>query len=1111
MSEKNKGSREMSWNAVLTGGPGGNGAEAGMELPLKKFLDALKGQDGKLDLDDPDVLRKIRQRAYTVAEKTEEAQLANQADAEKLKNEATTLAHLLPEFRREDIIVDEHSREFRLADMAGLLGGTSEETRRVDLEDLAEATGDNTEEDLDTWQTEVSERLDATVLEDGEKPVEEDSESASQNYLLNVGPERSGTAKEEEGRPVSDSMIEESRKVREEDETRKTIIHGEKPQADAKPKARGLGTGERQGLGLKGTMVRKTPEEEFFGEPLENPAETFQLEEGKSRALAGMGKGKAPEDGRTDTILEKRDLGDIIREGLAEGIRITQTGEKPLSEDTIRRMEEDSGRRLTRDELGETVLQEPGDETADLGRTEDFRPYGDIFYAMKKVFRESGEREAIGFEESLEKAIELAEGIAAETDSVSEEDATAMSSELRRVNRLRRFKREFVDIQKDKKEPKKSLNQYKLWLTREKSRYEEILKINWERGEKKIPDAFRILGMSPGEYSRKATLRVCEAFLNGKDLDTREEEKVGKLKELLETRENSIEEERNAELAYEMLVGKATEYQRELSEKRETKIDEMDEKLGKMNISLAEFEGKKKEIINVLKLVYLANRSTEKRYKAINQPEVKEALMELESDYRERKKWMGLIVNILSRDDDGFRELWEKAKAGADKEIFPENKLIKQKETGESKKPGPVASGIGNAIKMAAGAGILAAGMWLNQQGIINLGNQENVVEKEQAAEVEVAEMQETPPGKTLETKRVEKEPREEPSEPAEKAEKEQPEKIIKETGEKAEEIVEGAEEVEVKPLTKAERMELLWEQLDEYCQEEHGLLVNGEMLRKAYRSIESQLDGSVMPDEKKWAEHMLKVKFPNSYYELAVLSDLWRSAKSLEAPVAYAVGMKMAIVMGHAAGRPKFWGNLSKMVNKGEIALEKDSFLGTMQKKIKTVQMKRCTAASFENDIERRMKEIKEEALEKGMTENEFESGVKKAFGRKTWRVMKKYEKKRGEAQHERRKDICRTVHPDSTGRNAIRRAIKNLKTWKIKRRLKKQNGEESEEAKYQRGNDRKGPKASEVCRGLDGMEYVRCAHREGKKDRGEKKFHAPKKKESGGKTSGPRMRARF
>ncbi len=1106
MSEKNKGPREMSWGAVLTGDPGGNRSEAGMELSLKEFLDNFRGPDGKLNLDDPAALRKIRERAYDTAERAEEAQLDKRADAEALKNEATTLAHLLPEYRGEHKNYDENSREFRLADMAGLLGGTSEETRRVDLGDLAEATGGQAEEELDTWQKEVSERLDAKVLEGGEEPVGEDSESASENYLMNVGPGRSGSAGEEEVRPVSDSMIEESRKVEgEEGIGHKTAIHGKIHPEEPSKKARGLGTGEERGAGLGETRLRRTPEEEFFGGSLENPTETVQLRAGRSRELAGMGEGKPPEDGRKDTILGEKNLAGVVREGLAAGMEITQAGRKPLSEDTIRRMEEDSGRRLTPDEVGETLLQEPGEATADLGKTEDFRPYGDIYYAMKKVFRESGEKEAVGFEENLERAIELAEGIAAKTDSVSEEDPTAMSHELRRVNRLRKFKREFVDTHKGNKEPDKSLNQYTLWLSREKSRYENILEISWDKGEKKVPDVFRILGMSPGEYSRKATLRVCEAFLNGRDLDKREEKKVSKLKKLLETREDSIEEERKAELAYEMLVGKATEYQRKLSERREATIEDIDAKLGKMNITLGEFEGKKKEIINVLKMVYLANRSTEQKYNAIKQPEVKEALMELEGDYRERKKWIGLIVNILSRNDEEFRDLWEEAKAGADKELFPVNKLARQKEkTGKKRSAGPVASGIGSAIKMAAGAGILAAGMWLNQQGIINIGKQETAVEQDHAAEV----IEEKAPVK----KKVKTKQEVEPTEPDKEAEEGQPEEIIEDAGEEAGDLVEGAEEVEARPLTKAERMELLWEQLDEYCQEEHGLLVNGEMLREAYRSIEGQLDGTILPNETKWAEHMLKAKFPNSYYELAVLSDLWRSARALEAPVAYAVGMKMATIMGHAAGRPKFWGNLSKMVNKGEIALEKDSFLGTMQKRIKTAQMKRCTAASFENDIEGRMKEIKDKALENGMKEEEFEKGVKNAFGKKSWRVLKKYEKKKGEAQHERRKDICRTVHPDSTGPNAIQRAIKNLRTWKIRRMLRKQNGEESgEEAKYQRGNDRKGPKASEVCRGLDGMEYVRCVHREGKKDKGEKKFHKPKKKGAGGKASGPRMRARF
>ena len=383
MSEKKKGSGKMSWGTILTGDPGGDGA--GMDIPLNEFLNRLRGQDGKLDLEDDDVVKAIRARAYEVAARAEEAQLKNRPEAEELTNEATVLALRLPEYSGGGGNFDENSRAFRLADIAGVLGGSSEETRRVDLGDLAAATGGN-EEDLDRWQKEVSERLDAGALETDEEPKGEKSGSASEDYLLNVGPQRG----EGEGRPVSDSMIESAEGIGGgEDDASKTVMRGEISPVKPKRKAIGLGTGGEQGAGLMETRIRESPEKKFFGGPLEKPTGTVQLQAGGSRPLAGMGAGKPPESGRTDTILGKKDIAAIVQEGLEEGMEITQTRGRPLSEDTIRKIEEDSGRRLTSEEVGETLLQEPGAETADLGKTDDFRPYGDIFYAVNQGKKKS--------------------------------------------------------------------------------------------------------------------------------------------------------------------------------------------------------------------------------------------------------------------------------------------------------------------------------------------------------------------------------------------------------------------------------------------------------------------------------------------------------------------------------------------------------------------------------------------------------------------------------------------------------------------------------------------------------------------------------------------------
>ncbi|MCP4647663.1 MAG: hypothetical protein GY852_08010 [bacterium] len=688
--------------------------------------------------------------------------------------------------------------------------------------------------------------------------------------------------------------------------------------------------------------------------------------------------------------------------------------------------------------------------TMDMEAFGDFAKYGNVFYIMEQVFRESGVKkdDVNDFEADLEEAIGLAEEITSKVETVYDGDLTGISPEMRRVQRLRAFRKEFVDVGEEKEEPKESLNAYRVWLEAKKAEYGEI------------EDVFDILEISPGEYSRMGILRMCDVYLESDGLAEIQKKKVEKLRGMLEAKqsEGDVDEfaaERNAELMYEMVVGFGTKRNRELRKGQVESIMQMESDLLTAKISANRFKEKKDEMIETLTKLYVITRRKEVKQDAVmtGVPELKELLMALEPDYRERQKYMKLLFQALAQDGAIGTSLFKTAKERAEKELGKTESGVRPTVAMQApygrKEAGPVAKGIGNLITMTAGAAILAGGLWLGQNGITLPFGQSGQPENVNSADVEDATEDGDSEGRlpagvadvdaNVESDSEKKgtvEGRVLTDTGMDFTQKAPVEPEVEETEEEMDEPVEPVESQ--KPLlTKEERMAELWKQVDAFSANEQGLLVSGEMLRAAYKSIEKDLDGSVLPKDYNWAKKMLGTKFPNQIYELAVFSDLWRSKGGYEEAgepwISYAIGMKLATLLGDAAGRPKFWKNLGKLDKADEIPeFNEDFFFGTIQKRVKNQKMKRCTVAGFEEDVEDEMVRIRKEAKGAGINEKEFDSNLDGVFGKgPAKRIRKKYERKKDEARTERRKDICKTINPDGPGATAIGKAIRNLKLW--------------------------------------------------------------------------------
>ncbi len=690
---------------------------------------------------------------------------------------------------------------------------------------------------------------------------------------------------------------------------------------------------------------------------------------------------------------------------------------------------------------------------------------------------ESGKKRDVGlkdFAEDLGEAIELAEGIAAEGYTVYDGNLSGASPEMRRVQRLRAFKKEFVDVPKGETESRNDIKQYLLWHEMQSATYN------------KFADVFDTLEISPGEYSRRGILRICDVCLESKGLDTGDTGKVQALKEMLEAKENGGEvdefaAERIAELNYEMVVGFGTKRERELRKNQVEGILRMEAELKELKFKISTFEQKESQMVDILASLYTNMKKADSKQEGMAEyvPEIRHALMKLEPDYREREKYMNALFRALKGEGEIGAWLGKKAKEKLDWEL-----RITERESAEqarySRKGGGVAKGIGIATLPIVGAAILAGGLWLGQNGItLPFGKGAVDVQKDAAAEVEKETVEEDTEVRL----------------PAGVAEGDAHlDEDIKQDGEKigvnndsdvGSEKEEPVEEIQEEPAEESDSVEYertpegLEKALDNWCSQREAALkeiqeeakargedrspfVQTEMIREAYRAIEPQLDGSVNPyDLGDWEKMLLKMKYPNIAVELAIMTDLWSTQIPSEAR--YAAGIRLSLLLGKRAGRPgKYdFSQAADSARNNGIPLPKidaDTLLGDIEGTGSAVG--RCTSASLMRGVLSGMQGYKQEAIDESKaSEKAFMKKVTKLLGRGSSRLIKAWENAVEEGKHEARKDVCKTATKDRIGRDGAKSAEKKDGFWKkLSKKRSRKRKEAREEADSITGGMNKG-----------------------------------------------------
>ncbi|MEM4272090.1 MAG: hypothetical protein QXH30_00725 [Candidatus Bilamarchaeaceae archaeon] len=744
--------------------------------------------------------------------------------------------------------------------------------------------------------------------------------------------------------------------------------------------------------------------------------------------------------------------------------------------------------------------------TRDEKPKEDFSIYGDIFYVVEKVYMEStGIPEELksrnNFAAMLPDAIRKAEMLSRVMKADAKKGETIIASiEEQRVARLKQFKADFFEIPEGREAPKKSFLAYTQWLERKKGEYSAISDVHALLGKALAGDLLAEKGgVSPGEYGRIGMLRLCNAAIKKGVLSEEEEAKVERLREMLEPaargEKDIYAQTIAAEATYEMIVGFATKEERERARK-------IEQELSQYKMTVADFEAKRERMVNVLIYALQALRGAEKDA-ADAKRRIRDALVELEPDAAKRERLVKLVMaaqagkgeigrelqkeaekkiaETVELSPEGVREAVEKSgKAPAAKPAKPAEPISNTElarrllastpgaagraaPAAEGRAPrqaGPVARSIGSAITMAAGAALLAAGLWLNQNGIITLGmREEESAQRAKAAQVEATETAEELPAGVPADAGKETAGKAAGIAPAQKADggvssDAGPAEIVggKATGAQEE----GEEEEYLRDKAGLKKA------LDDWCQKEGGLLVDGGVLRAAYASIEGKLDGKVLPQDKEWAPLMLGMKFPNRVIELAIMSDLARS--QLEPAEMYATLMRLSIVLGERAGNPKSFYTSIKEANAKGISLPplgKESHVGKIEG-AKTGE--RCLFAAYHESVSVRMAEIKKEALGSGVSKEEFRKAVSLLLGENAERVFKLFESSNYEANSEERKDYCRALTGGKRGSAALERALGFvIPKWEAKRKKAR-----AEQDKYQREvNEIIGPPAPENANG--------------------------------------------
>ena len=756
---------------------------------------------------------------------------------------------------------------------------------------------------------------------------------------------------------------------------------------DAKGKPRGMGT-NRPGSSVKmdGTVVgvnaAVVPKKETeSGDRLSQPDLFKEFD-------------NDPEVGReTEERSSVESLGNLIKPLAKAGARMPTVGLAHAAH--LDRLEDTGidGRSPTVEEMARTRLSAPGVQEDPKGVpsievSEDFSKYGDIFYVVKQAFAEMGEDpgKVEGFEANLELAIEYSELIANDVDTIYDGDLTGSSPEYRRVQRLRAFKKEFIDVAEGSTEPKKDIGEYGFWITAKIAEYE------------RIEDVFDTLEIAPGEYSRNGVLRICEVALQSNGLETGELEKVHALMEMLKEKPDESDADefaaaRVAELTYEMVVGFATKRDRNRARGMLEYTDTLQRQLRDRKISANQSEEKLRGIGTSLAELYVAMKrvdNTQVNFTGMV-PEVKDRLLRLEPDYIERKKIMSNLFDAVAPQKGDGNLLYAAAKAKAERALGMTESSIKTAMLPEAIPPrqaGPIRKGIGNLVTMTAGAAILAAGMWLNQHGIISLGNDSVAPEQEKVVEVQEKEIE----GDVV------------PSLPAgvvdgtlDGAPEVAPEEKTKRPTE--EELEEAP--LKIAPKAKVEYPRTPWglsAALNAHCSEDNarGLFTSVNMLREAYATVESDLaKKGILPQDKNWPEKIFRLRIRDPGTRVAIMADLLRRSDEggmATLPQKYAAGFVLAIDLGNRGGRPKRF-----KLAQGE--KETGSPIGKLES-VKKSLLARFAAVSAYRQVVKLMEQMKKESLAAGKTSKEFEAEVDRILGPRAKQYRKAFHRAQGAAQ---------------------------------------------------------------------------------------------------------------
>lgn len=786
----------------------------------------------------------------------------------------------------------------------------------------------------------------------------------------------------------------------------------------------------------------------------------------------------------------------------------------------------------------------------------DFSMYGDIFYSLEKLDLETGEtpieaQDLSEFGRRLERAIDNAQDIVEANKDMHAVTSGGTTRDEARVIRLMKFKADFVDS-KEGKAPKKDFEAYKTWLAEKKQAYARLGDVYGILNSALLKEngGNQILGISPGEHTREQLMRICNARIKNGSIDGEEDErKVSAFREMLEATgaprgdSDAYAPAIAAELTYEMFVGVSTK-----SERVRTRM--LAEELKQYKVSVKEYEEKHDKMVEALARAIKATESSKVDARAANNW-VKEALLDLARDHAEREKFMRMIRDAQKRKGAVGRELAEAAEeraAGMDAEAVlrgtratkgtPDRiaelttmererrmnaQMIQAAVRAEMQnmqpKASPIKKGIGAAITMAAGAAILAGGLWLNQHGIAFGSKADVYAWKPVAAQVESADegaeelpagVQKVDAGSAVSVKATAK--------PAQKAvdagvsAADAGSKASAEVEKPAEKPKAGGEP----PKTYTRDKAGLKAALDDHCANVEDLAVSTATLRASYAKIEGAMDGKILPGDKEWVPMLLGMKYPNRIVELSVMFDLARMGSKLSPVEEYTAYLRMYKELAHRSA------NLYSLARSaGDAGIPWDySYLQQREKKYPTTEKTRCMFVSLARSAEKHMEGCMKAALDAGVSEADFLASVKTMLGDSAEKVLKFYEYADDEVTAEGKKPNCRAMLRGKSGEAGIDSIDEVSKEWddasKTTKKAEAVRQKEAIELTAPAVGGKTAPAPVPKAKGhgkpvegsctaqykdSDSPDYLRCLHeqntrmqKESEKDK--KPMHAPKQK---------------